>query len=269
MSRIRLAKTRPPFKDNSSMSMPSPSTPDSTEELLQLFWQRLGRTTSSREEASSQEQGAARRIVVAIGAASKAVTLAAEFADEFAQDLLMLANELEQPSEETQLMTAQPPKGCALIAATAVSVGRSREDIGDLPGAEHAYRWAMQQFHALGQDESLPLVLLGRVLQMLERLDDAGQCYREALGLDQAFGDVNNIAVDLSLLGEIAWLSGQFDEAERLCHQALTLYKRDSVSHGNVASTLLTLASVARERSHPWKARYYGLRRRLAQLNLP
>src|SRR5258708_6270650 len=198
------------------MSTPSPLTPDTTEELLRLFWQRLGHTPSTGEAMPSHQHDAARRIVVAVGPAAEAVTLAAAFADEFAQDLPMLADELERPSEKTLLMTPQPPTGRALIAATAVGFGQSRQAVGDLPGAEQAFRWAAQQFHVLGEGaaESLPLVLLGRVLQMQEHLDQAGQCYREALALDQAFGDEDKAAVDLSLLGEVAWLSGQLDEAE-------------------------------------------------------
>jgi tetratricopeptide (TPR) repeat protein len=249
------------------MNMPSPLPSDSKEELLRLFWQRLGRTPSLGEEMLGSQQDAALRIVVAVGPAAEAVTLAAAFADELAQDLPKLADLLEQPSEETLLLTPQPPTGRALIAATAVGVGHARLDGGELPGAEHAFRWAAQQFHALGegQAESSSLVQLGRVLQMQEHLDEAGQCYREALGFDQTFGDENNVAVDLSLLGEVAWLSGRLDEAERLCRQALTLYTRDSVSPGNVASTLLTLAAVARERGHPWQARLYLLRSSLAK----
>jgi tetratricopeptide (TPR) repeat protein len=254
------------LKEESTMSMPSPLAADSTEELLRLFWQHLARTPASGKEMTSRQQDAARRIVVAVGPSAEAVTLAAAFADEFAQDLPQLAAQLERPSESTLLMTPQPPTGGALIAATAVGVGESRQDGGDLPGAEHAFRWAAQQFHALGerQAESWPLVRLGRVLQMQEHLDEAGQCYREALALDQAYGDGNNVGVDLSLLGEVAWLSGQLDDAERLCRQALARYQRDG-DRRNVASTLLTLAAVAQERGHTWRARLFALRSRLAK----
>src|SRR5262252_2556040 len=100
--------------------MPSPLPSDSKEELLRLFWQRLGHMPSLGEERPSPRHDAARRIVVAVGPAAEAVTLAAALADELAVDLPMLADLLEQPSEETLLLTPQPPTGRALIAATAV-----------------------------------------------------------------------------------------------------------------------------------------------------
>ncbi len=168
------------------MSTPSPLSPESPEVLLQLFWQRLGHTPSSGDPLSRQQRDAARRIVAAVGPTTDAVTLAATYADEFSQDLPQLADALGHPSAAIQALTPQALTGGALLAATAVGLGQSRQDAGDLAGAEHAYRWATQQFHVLGepqgQTESLALVLLGRVLEMQERLNEAEQCLSGGLG---------------------------------------------------------------------------------------
>jgi hypothetical protein len=71
------------------MSMPSSSPPDSNEELLRLFWERLSRTPASGEEQPRQQREVARRVVVAVGPATEGVTLAAAFAEEFSCDLPM------------------------------------------------------------------------------------------------------------------------------------------------------------------------------------
>ncbi len=103
------------------MSTPTSLTPDSSEALVQLFWQLNGRLSWSRGTVASQDQEAARRIVQAVGPAAEATTCAAAYAREFSRDLLPLAETLQHPSENILLMTSQPPTGCALIAA---SVGR-------------------------------------------------------------------------------------------------------------------------------------------------
>lgn len=249
------------------MSDPSTSMPDSTEELLQLFWQRLGHSPPSDEEMPGQ-QDAARRIVAVVGPSAAAVSVAAAFAVEFSLPLPPLADALEHPSEDVLLTTAQPPTGSALVAATAVEQGQRRQDGGDLPGAEHAFRWATQQFHALGEEaESLAVTLLGRVVEMQDRLDEAAQCYHQALAIDQAVGDHVNESVDLGLLGQVAWLRGQLDDAERFARQALALHRRNR-DWRNAQTTLMTLGEVARERGQRWRAKLYFFRSQLAKRGL-
>ena len=253
------------------MSDPSTPTPDSTEELLRLFWQRLGYSPPSGDETPS-DQDAAQRIVAAVGPSADTVSVAAAFVGEFSLPLPPLAHALEHPSEDVLLMTPQPPTGSALVAATAVEQGQRRQDGGDLPGAEHAFRWATQQFHALGerQAESLAVTLLGRVVEMQDRLDEAAQCYHQALAIDQAVGDDVNEGVDLGLLGQVAWQRGQLDEAERFAWQALAIHKRsrDWRNALNAATTLITLGEVARERGQRWRAKFYFFRSQLAKLGL-
>jgi tetratricopeptide (TPR) repeat protein len=250
------------------MNDPSASASGSNEELLRLFAQRYGHGLASDDGTPSQ-QDSARRIVAAVGPAVEAVVLAAAFADEFALALPTLADALEHPSKETLLTTPQPPTGRALIAATAVQQGQRCQDAGDLPRAEHAFRWATQQFHALGeqQAESLALTLLGRVVEMQDRLDEAAQCYQGALTIDQTFGDRFNEGVDLGLLGQVAWLQGQFGEADQLLRQALALHRR-FWDRQNTASTLFTLGQVAQQRGQRWRAKLYLLRSKLAELGL-
>ncbi len=88
--------------------------------------------------------------------------------------------------------------------------------------------------------------------------------YREALALDQAAGDEDNAAVDLGLLGIVAWLSGRLDEAEKLCQQALAR-QMQSKDWSNMATTLLTLASVAEARGNTQEATGYRERASLAE----
>lgn len=248
------------------MNEPSASASGSNEELLRLFAQRYGHGLAS-DDGTPGQQDSVWRIVAAVGPAREAVLLAAAFADEFALSLPMLANALEHPPEEVLLTTSQYPTGSALIAATAVQHGQRCQDAGDLPVAEHAFRWATQQFHALGeqQAESLALTLLGRVVEMQDRLDEAAQCYQGALTIDQSVGDRFNVSVDLGLLGQVAWLQGQLDEADQLLHQALALHQRFS-DRRNVATTLLTLGQVAQQRGQHLRARLYILRSKLAKL---
>lgn len=250
------------------MNEPSASASGSNEELLRLFAQQYGHELASDDRTPSQ-QDSVRRIVTAVGPTREAVLLAATFANEFTLSLPTLADALEHPPEETLLMTPQYPTGSALIAATAVQHGQSCQDAGDLPGAEHAFRWATQQFHALGeqQAESLALTLLGRVVEMQDRLDEAAQCYQGALTIDQSVGDRFNEGVDLGLLGQVAWLQGELDEAAQLLHQALGLHRRFSDGR-NAATTLLTLGQVAQQRGQHRRARLYILRSKLAKLGL-
>ena len=252
------------------MSDPSAPTLDSTDELLRLFWQRLGYSPPP-DDATLSPQDAARRIVAAVGPSPAAVSVAAACAVEFSLPLAPLANALEHPSEDVLVMTARPPTGSALVAATAVEQGERRQDGGDLPGAEHAFRWATQQFHVLGEDaESLAVTLLGRAVEMQDRLDEAAQCYHQALAIDQAIGDDVNEGVDLGLLGQVAWLRGQLDEAERFAWQALAIHKRSRYWRNalNAATTLITLGEVARERGQRWRAKFYFFRSQLAKLGL-
>lgn len=241
---------------------PSDSAEDPSGELLRLFWQRLGREPDTEEVPSQRD--AAVRIVATVGPLAESVLLAAAFADEFARDLVALADELEHPSEGTSLMTPQPPTGSALISATAVRQGQRQQQSGNLPAAERSFRWAVQQFRALGEREaeSLALTLLGRVVEMQDRLDEAAQNYHQALAIDRAAGDRFNESVDLGLLGQVAWLQGHLDEAEQLLQQALVLHRRFS-DRRNTATTLLTLGQVAQQRGQRWQAVYYFLRARL------
>jgi tetratricopeptide (TPR) repeat protein len=246
------------------MNEPSASASGSNEELLRLFAQRYGHGLAS-DDGTPGQQDSVRRIVAAVGPAREAVWLA----DEFALSLPTLADALEHPPEETLLTTSQSPTGSALIAATAVQHGQRRQDAGDLSGAEHAFRWATQQFHALGeqQAESLAVTLLGRVVEMQDRLAEAAQCYQGALAIDQSVGDRFNESVDLGLLGQVAWLQGQLDEADQLLHQALALQRRFS-DRRNVTTTLLTLGQVAQQRGQHRRAKLYVLRSKLAKLGL-
>ncbi len=252
------------------MNDPSASASGSNEELLRLFAQRYGHGLASDDGTPSQQESV-RRIVAAVGPTREAVVLAAAFADEFTLALPTLADALEHPSEKTLLTTSQPPMGSALIATTAVRQGQRCQAAGDLPGAEHAFRWAAQQFRALGEPaEATALTLLGRVMQMQERLDEAAQCYQGALTIDQAHGNNFDAGVDLGLLGQVAWLSGRWDDAERYARQALAFHKRygSGPGHRNTITTLITLGEVARERGQHWRAQLYFLRSKLAKLGL-
>jgi len=248
------------------MSDFSTSPTDSADELLQLFWQRLG-PLAEAEQAEPSERDAARRIVAAIGPTATAISLAATYVIEFTSDLPTLADELERPAPETLRMTPQPPTGRALIAATALRQGQRQQRIGDLPGAERIFRWATQIFHTLGEREaeSVALMLLGRVAQMQERLADAAQCYRESLAIDRAVGNELDEGVDLALLAQVAWLGGELDEAERLALEALAIHQR-LADRRNIPSTLATLSEVAKARGQLWQATSYTLQRWVAQL---
>ncbi len=247
------------------MNDQSTSASASNEELLRLFWKQLDYEGASDEGTLSQQE-AARRIVAAAGPAREAVLLAAAFADEFRLALPTLADALEHPSEEMLLVTPLRPTGSMLVAATAVRQGQLHQDEGDLRGAEHFFRWATQQFHERGEQsaESLALTLLGRVVQMQDRLDEATQCYQEALTIDRAVGDHFNEGVDLGLLSQVAWLSGRLDDAERFARQALPIHRRYR-DGANAASTLATLGAVAQARGQHWQAKLYVLRSKLAR----
>jgi tetratricopeptide (TPR) repeat protein len=252
------------------MSDPTTSSTDSPDAdgPLRLFWRRFGDACEPDGEATSQRD-AARRIVAAVGSSTEAASLAATFAMEFSLDLSALADELEHPAPETLRMTPQPPTGRALIAATAARQGQRQQSDGDLPGAERRFRWAAQAFHALDEQraESLALTLLGRAVEMQDRLDDAAQCYSESLALDYALGDTFNEGVDLALLGQVAWLSGHLDDAEHYAREALTIHRRHA-NQRNIASTLATLGAVAKARGQRVRAAIYVLQSRLTRLGL-
>ena len=92
----------------------------------------------------------------------------------------------------------------------------------------------------------------------------------EVLAIDHAIGDDVNEGVDLGLLGQVAWLRGQLDEAERFAWQALAIHKRsrDWRNELNAATTLVTLREVARERGQRWRAKFYFFRSQLAKRGL-
>lgn len=232
-------------------------------ELVALLAERLERGDVS--SLAPEEYAAAQRIVDAVELDTDAVVLAAAYAAEFQLDLGDIASSLEHPDEDTLLITAQPPRKGALVAATAVRQGQLRQAQNDLAGASHYFRWASDIFHSFGEraGESLTRTLLGRVLEMQGRLEEAYDCYEQALKLDQALDDRVNEAVDLGLLGQVEWLRGRLDAAERFSHQALAIHRRER-DWRNAVGTLMTLGHVAEERGQPLRARYYYLRSALA-----
>lgn len=233
--------------------------PDSSDVLLQLFWQRLSRRGHIPTGVFQSHRDAARRIVAAVGPSARAVVLVAAFADEFALDLEQLADDLEYPEETTLAYTPRPPTGRALVAAIAVQHGLDHRQGGNLRGAERYYRWAVQQFQVLNEPEaeSFAWTLLGGVVGLQERQDEAGQCFSRALVLDQATGDTFNARIDLGLLGQVAWLTGRLDDAEHYCRQALALHRR-AEDRLNPTSTFTTLGEVAKERGQQGRARLYS-----------
>ncbi|HEY7094080.1 MAG TPA: tetratricopeptide repeat protein [Ktedonobacterales bacterium] len=235
------------------------SSSDASGEIFARFGQPL----------TPDEQAAVRTIASALDEDTEAIALVASYAVEFRKDLATLAGELAEPDKETVETTTRPPRGRALVAATAIHDGVFLQDRGDLAEAGRPFRWASERFHELDERaaESLALTLYGRVEEMLDHLPVAKQSYRQALEIDRALGDQINESVDLGLLAQVAWLSGRLDEAESLSQEALALHRRER-DWRNAVTTLDTLGHIAQERGQAWRARAYFARSWLVGRNV-
>jgi tetratricopeptide (TPR) repeat protein len=148
------------------------------------------------------------------------------------------------------------PAGATSMRAVALNnLGEVYLRLGDLAAAEDCYIQACEIGREIGgYVEGHALHNLGRVYQLLHRLDEAADILEEALPKHRACGVLSGEALTLKHLGEVQLETGDLGQARTSLSAALRIFEQIG-DESEMAETAPLLASVAaREAPQPGSA---------------
>ena len=100
------------------------------------------------------------------------------------------------------------------------------------------------------QAEAIARQRLGSIAREQGRYDEARRLHGESLAIWRRLGEADGVASSLNYLAFVAWLSGDFPEAEAPGLEALTTFRRAG-NLRDVAVTLVSLGASALYRGSP------------------
>ncbi|MGH9441743.1 MAG: hypothetical protein ACRD16_05670 [Thermoanaerobaculia bacterium] len=167
-----------------------------------------------------------------------------QFAKAFAEAGACLTG--ENPPTPTERLSAEAAQGYCLAR-----LGR-RQD------AEAAYRRALEAApERASKARAEALGDLGALLVGEQRFDDATECFKESMALNQKRGSLVGIGVVKHLLGEMAIRKGKSDAADQLLGEALEIARRVG-NRWREAAVSRSLEKLERDRGNETQAQHYG-----------
>jgi tetratricopeptide (TPR) repeat protein len=137
----------------------------------------------------------------------------------------------------------------ANIAVTYHQLGMTAQDRGQLDEADDCYRKALTIEEELGNRHQMAYTYhqLGRTAQDRGQLDEADDWYRKSLTIKEELGDRPGMASTSYQLGRTAQDRGQLDEADDWYRKSLTIFEKLGNRH-HMAYTYHQLGRIAEDR---------------------